>query len=89
MLKILLASVRQGHQTIDYPEIDPTLPDRFPAFRSLTVPPALQAAGCARMFARPGARGRRKRLISGAACFAAPASGPVPRGRSVFRRTIA
>ena len=29
MLKILRASARQGYQTIDYPETDPPLPDRF------------------------------------------------------------
>ena len=29
MLKVLKASVQQGHQTIAYPKIEPSLPDRF------------------------------------------------------------
>ena len=46
MLKILLASLRQGHQTIAYPKTVPPLPDRF---RGLpTIDRAQCHAGCRR-----------------------------------------
>ena len=44
MLEILLARLKQGHRTLPYPAVEPTLPDRF---RGLPIVDSSQCAvGC-------------------------------------------
>src|SRR5438552_6376788 len=44
MLKILLARLRQGHRTTRFPDVEPTLPDRFRGLPS--IDPSRCPDGC-------------------------------------------
>jgi len=86
MLKILLASVRQGHQTTAYPKTPPVLPDRFrglPAVDLTRCP-----AGCVQCIAAcpTGALGAGPRFDLGRCLFCGACERSCPAGAISFSR---
>src|SRR5437899_1636257 len=83
MLQISLARLRQGHRTIAYPAVEPTLPDRFrglPVIDAAKCPEACRACADACPTSAITTDGQRMRLDLGRCLFCIDCTEACPEG---------